>query len=164
MNYAKAAVPGLSQPLLQFVSGNVPTLEMELFLDTNEAVGVNGKTIAAAGSDVRLLTQQITGLMSIDSSTHAPPVLVFSWASLSFTCLLARVVQRFVMFLPDGTPVRARLQVSFQGYINAITESKEVKRAYGRLQTNAGRLAQGDTLSKIAGVLLAAPRCGAPSP
>ena len=77
MNYAKAAVPGLSQPLLQFVSGNVPTLEMELFLDTNEAVGVNGKTIAAAGSDVRLLTQQITGLMSIDSSTHAPPVLCF---------------------------------------------------------------------------------------
>lgn len=156
MNYAKAAVPGLSQPLLQFVSGNVPTLEMELFLDTNEAVGVNGKTIAAAGSDVRLLTQQITGLMSIDSSTHAPPVLVFSWASLSFTCLLARVVQRFVMFLPDGTPVRARLQVSFQGYINAITESKEVKRQtadYSKTYV----VAQGDTLSKIAGVLFGNP-------
>src|SRR5262249_42615210 len=66
INYAKAAVPGLSQPLLQFVNGNVPTLEMELFLDSNEAVQINGKTIATAGSDVRKLTEQITNLMVID--------------------------------------------------------------------------------------------------
>src|SRR5579884_1720997 len=128
INYARAAVPGLSQPLLQFVNGNVPTLEMELFLDTNEAVQSNGSVIAAAGSDVRTLTQQITNLMAIDSSTHAPPILLFTWASLSFTCVLARATQKFVMFLSDGTPVRARLQVSFQGYNNATTESKEVKR------------------------------------
>ena len=60
------------------------------------------------------------------------------------------------MFLPDGTPVRARLQVSFQGYINAITESKEVKRQtadYSKTYV----VAQGDTLSKIAGVLFGNP-------
>src|SRR5580658_4789039 len=84
INYAKAAIPGLSQPLLQFVNGNVPTLEMELFLDSSEAVQINGKTIAAAGSDVRTLTSQITNLMTIDSTTHAPPVVVFAWGSLSF--------------------------------------------------------------------------------
>lgn len=115
INYAKAAIPGLSQPLLQFVNGNVPALEMELFLDTNEAVQINGKIIAAAGSDVRNLTQQITNLMVIDSTTHAPPIVVFTWSSLSFTCVLARVSQKFVMFLADGTQVRARLQVLFQG-------------------------------------------------
>ncbi len=150
INYAKAAVPGLSQPLLQFVNGNVPALEMELFLDTNETVSINGKTIATAGSDVRALTQQITDLMTIDSSTHAPPVIVFTWASLSFTCVLARAVQKFVMFLQDGTPVRARLQVVFHGYNNANNESKEVKRQtadYSKSYT----VAQGDTLSKIAG-------------
>src|ERR1700730_17520425 len=86
INYAKAAVPGLSQPILQFVNGNVPTLEMELFLDTNEAAQINGRTVAAAGSDVRTLTHQITNLMAIDSTTHAPPVIVFTWSSLSFTC------------------------------------------------------------------------------
>ena len=36
INYAQAAVPGLSAPVLQFVSGNMQTLEMELFLDTYE--------------------------------------------------------------------------------------------------------------------------------
>jgi hypothetical protein len=123
INYAQAAIPGLIQPLLQFVNGNVPTLEMELFLDTNEAAQVNGKTIVAAGSDVRKLSQQITNLMAIDSTTHAPPVLVFTWSSLSFTCVLAKASQKFVMFLSDGTPVRARLQVTFHGSNSGSTQS-----------------------------------------
>jgi Contractile injection system tube protein len=156
INYAKAAVPGLGQPLLQFVNGNVPALEMELFLDTTETLQVNGKTIATAGSDVRNLTQQITNLMAIDSTTHAPPVIVFTWASLSFTCVLARAVQKFVMFLSDGTPVRARLQVSFQGYNNATTQAKETKKQtadYSKSYT----VCQGDTLSRIAGVVYGNP-------
>jgi nucleoid-associated protein YgaU len=156
INYAKAAIPGLCQPLLQFVNGNVPTLEMELFLDTNEAVQINGKTIATAGSDVRKLTQKITNLMVIDSTTHAPPVVVFTWSSLSFTCVLGRVSQKFVMFLADGTPVRARLQVLFQGYNNATTESKEIKRQTAEY-SKSYTVAQGDTLSKIAGVIYGNP-------
>ena len=152
INYAKAAVPGLSQPLLQFVNGNVPTLDMELFLDTTETLQINGKTIATAGSDVRNLTQQITNLMVIDSTTHAPPVIVFTWASLSFTCVLGRATQKFVMFLSDGTPVRARLQVSFQGYNNATTEAKEIKRQTAEY-SKSYTVGQGDTLSRIAGIV-----------
>ena len=34
INYAQSASPGSSAPLLQFVNGNLQTLEMELFLDT----------------------------------------------------------------------------------------------------------------------------------
>jgi len=156
INYAQAAIPGLSQPLLQFMNGNLPTLDMELFLDTNEATQINGRVVAAAGSDVRNLTQQITNLMAIDSTTHAPPVVVFTWSSLSFTCVLAKASQKFVMFLSDGTPVRARLQVSFHGYTTGAAESKEVKRQtadYSKSYT----VAQGDTLSKIAGVVYGDP-------
>ena len=156
INYAQAAIPGLSQPLLQFMNGNVPTLDMELFLDTTETVQVNGRTVATAGSDVRNLVQQISNLMTIDPTTHAPPVLVFTWASLSFTCVLAKAAQKFVMFLSDGTPVRARLQVSFHGYTTASTEAKEIKREtadYSKTYT----VAQGDTLSKIAGVVYGNP-------
>ncbi len=149
INYAKAAVPGLGQPLLQFVNGNTQTLEMELFLDTNETVQINGKIVATAGSDVRALTRKITDLMVIDPTTHGPPVVVFTWSSLSFTCVLARAQQKFVMFLSDGTPVRARLQVVFNSYNNAGTEPREVKREtadYSKSHT----IAQGETLSKIA--------------
>jgi hypothetical protein len=156
INYAQAAVPGLSAPILQFVNGNLQTLEMELLLDTYETHTEGGRTIAAAGSDVRTQTRKITDLMNIDRTTHAPPVLLFTWASLTFTCVLARATQQFLMFLPDGTPVRARLQVTFNEFRNADLEAKEIKREtadYSKLHV----VRQGETLSAIAATVYGDP-------
>jgi nucleoid-associated protein YgaU len=125
------------------------TLEMELFLDTWEAHDEDGRALNRARDDVRDLTRKITDFMNIDRATHAPPVLLFTWASLSFTCVLARASQKFVMFLDDGTPVRARLNVTFNGYRNPEMEAKHVKREtadYSKVHV----VMQGETLSSIA--------------
>jgi nucleoid-associated protein YgaU len=150
INYAQAAVPGLGGPILQFVNGNLQTLEMELLVDTYEEYREGNRLINRAGDDVRKLTRKITGLMEIDPSLHAPPVLLFTWGSLSFSCVLAHVSQRFIMFLPDSTPVRARLQVTFNEFTNADLEVKETKREtadYSKLHV----VSQDETLSSIAG-------------
>jgi hypothetical protein len=149
INYAQTAIPGLSAPLLQFVNGNLQTLEMELFVDSHEAHRVGSRVVNEAQSDVRLLTRQVTDLMNIEPSTHAPAVLLFTWGSLAFTCVLARVSQKFVMFRPDGVPVRARLTASFSEYRNVDLEAKEVKR---ETSNHAKRhvVSQGETLSSIA--------------
>ena len=144
INYAQTAVPGLSSPILQFVHGNLQTLEMELFLDTLETHPGSG-----ASDDVRGLVKKVTGLMRIDPATHAPPILLFTWGSLSFTCVLARASQRFIMFLPDGTPVRARLQVTFNEFRNVDLEAKEIKRETSNY-TKLYVVTQGETLSAIA--------------
>jgi hypothetical protein len=127
-NFAQVAVPGLSAPIIQFSHGNQQSLEMELFLDTYETHREGSRQIASAGDDVRKHVRQITDLMNIQPATHAPPVLLFTWGSLAFTCVLTRATQKFVLFLPDGTPVRARVQVSFSQYNNAELEAKEIKR------------------------------------
>ena len=144
-NFAQVAVPGLRGPLLQFVAGNMQTLEMELLVDSYEDQG----GAVAAGSDVRALTSRITNLMNIDPGTHAPPVLLFTWGSLSFTCVLARAGQRFIMFRPDGVPVRARLQVTFNEFINAELEAKEIKRQTADY-SHEHLVLEGETLSSIA--------------
>ena len=149
INYAQIGIPGLSSPILQFVHGNLQTLEMELFLDTYEQHREGGRTLNSAGDDVRALTHKVTNLMNIDPETHAPPVLLFTWGSLSFTCVLARVSQRFILFRPDGVPVRARLQVTFNEFRTLEQEAKEIKRetsTYTRLHV----VTQGETLSAIA--------------
>ena len=148
-NFAQMAVPGLRSPLLQFVHGNLQTLEMELMVDSYETHSSGGKTVNQAGDDVRSLTTKITGLLDINSDTHAPPILVFTWGSLSFTCVLARASQKFIMFRQDGVPVRARLQVTFNEFTNADTEAKEIKRQtanYSKIYV----VSQGETLSGIA--------------
>lgn len=147
VNYAQAAVPGLAAPLLQFAHGNMQTLEMELLLDTLEAHP--GKPGTSAGSDVREVVKKITGLMEIDPGTHAPPVLLFTWGSLTFTCVLARCSQKFIMFRTDGVPVRARLQVTFNEFRNADLEAKETKRETGDY-SKGYIVGQGETLPSIA--------------
>ena len=77
-NFAQVGVPGLSAPILQFVHGNMQTLEMELLVDTYEEHKEGNRTLNQAGEDVRNLTRKITDLMDIDPTTHAPPVLIFT--------------------------------------------------------------------------------------
>ena len=145
-NFASQAVPGLSSPLLQFVHGNLRTLEMELFFDTYER-----------HSDVRDETAKVVGLLDIDPELHAPPVLLVSWASLQFRCVLARASQKFILFLPDGRPARARLTVSFQEYVDPGRESREVKRQTSTF-SKEHTVRQGETLSAIAGRFYEDPR------
>lgn len=161
INYAQAAVPGLSAPILQFVNGNLQTLDLELFLDTYEEHREGNKVLAAKFQDVRELVRKVTGLMNIMPDTHAPPVLLFTWASLSFTCVLSKVSQKFTMFLPDGTPVRARLTVGFSEYRNIDLEAKEIKRETADF-TKRYVVGEGETLSGIAGRLYGNPRLWRP--
>ena len=148
-NFAQIAVPGLKSPLLQFVHGNLKTLEMELLVDTYEKHTSGSRVVNAAHQDVRTLTQKITHFLDINPETHAPPVLLFTWGSLVLRCVLARVSEKFIMFLPTGIPVRAKLQVTFNEFTNAEFEAKEVKREtadYSKLYT----VGQGETLTDVA--------------
>jgi hypothetical protein len=160
INYAQAAIPGLSGPILQFVNGNMATLEMELLLDSYEGYAV-GSLNVAPHSDVRELTQKFASLMEINSRTHAPPLLMFTWGSLTFECVLARVSQRFIMFLPNGTPVRARLNVTFNEYLDPEREAKIVNRQTADFSKEHVVL-QDETLSQIASKLYENPQLWRP--
>jgi hypothetical protein len=156
-NFAQAAVPGLSAPILQFVHGNMQTLEMELFLDTYEEHREAGRVLNQAREDVRKLVEKVTDLMNIEATTHAPPILLFTWSSLSFTCVLARASQKFTMFLPDGTPVRAKVQVTFNEFRNIDLEAKEIKRETADFSKRY-TVGEGETLATIAWTTYGNPR------
>src|SRR5262249_6224631 len=100
--------------------------------------------------DVRDESDKIVKLLDIDSDLHAPPVLRVAWASLQFRCVLARVGQKFIRFLDDGRPVRARLHVTFNEFIDVDQESKEVNRQSSDF-SKVHIVTRGETLSGIAG-------------
>lgn len=141
-NFASQAIPGLSGPLLQFVHGNMRTLEMELLFDTYD-------TDSFSKQDVRDLTNRVVNLTAIDPALHAPPILRVSWASLQFRCVLARVSQKFILFADDGRPVRARLNVTFNEFIDAEREAKEISRQTANF-SKVHIVTQGETISLIA--------------
>lgn len=137
-NFASQTIPGLSSPILQFVHGNLRTLEMELFFDTTDR-----------RTDVRDETQKITDLLKIDSELHAPPVLRVAWGSLQLRCVLTRASQKFVKFLEDGRPTRARINVSFSEFVDPEREAKETNRQTADF-SKVHLIQRGDTLSGLA--------------
>jgi hypothetical protein len=106
-NFQASAPPGLNNPILQFVNGNSDMLTMDLFFDTWTDGG---------RSDVTALTGRLAALLRIDAETHAPPRVEFRWGVLAFKAVIEKLSQRFTMFLSDGTPVRATLNVAFKQY------------------------------------------------
>lgn len=142
-NLAVQGIPGLSGPVVQFVNGNLRTLEMELLFDTWDTPTLPKK-------DVRVeYTDKFLKLMEIDSDLHAPPPLLVSWTSLQFQCVLARVIQKFTMFDADGKPVRARLTCTFNEVIDPEQDAKKLN-----LQTadfsKVHLVSLGETLNTIA--------------
>ncbi|MCP4448686.1 MAG: LysM peptidoglycan-binding domain-containing protein [Myxococcales bacterium] len=106
-SYQETPVPGLSNPILQFVNGAAQSLSMELLFDTF----TDGNS-----ADVSKETRRFTDLICIDADTHAPPRVQFTWGVFSFRAVIEKISQRFTMFLGDGTPVRATLSVTYKQY------------------------------------------------
>lgn len=113
--FQETPVPGLSNPILQFVNGAAEMLTMDLLFDTYTDGG---------GRDVSEDTRRFTGLLGIDADTHAPPRVEFKWGVFAFRAVVEKISQRFTMFLGDGTPVRATLGVTFKEY-RTIAEQLE---------------------------------------
>ena len=99
------------KPELHYTGGDRKKLSMELFFDTYEG-----------RSDVRQHTSKVAGLLVFNKEKHRPPKVELSWgptppggphAEFPFVGVLETLKQQFVLFLGDGTPVRAKLSVAF---------------------------------------------------
>ncbi|WP_336344133.1 CIS tube protein [Halalkalicoccus ordinarius] len=145
VTYSDQSLPGLGSPITQFVSGDAETLSMELFFDTYEA-----------GTDVRDHTDRIDGLLRVDEERHAPPVCRFAWGSLVFTAVLESASTTFTMFLPEGTPVRARIDVTFKAYTRPGEETTAAPRQSAD-RTKVWEVTGDDTLWTIAAAVYGDP-------
>jgi hypothetical protein len=117
-SFQETVIPGMANPILQFVNGTAETLSMDLLFDTY----TDGQ-----GRDVSEDTRNFTRMVAIDKKTHAPPRVEFIWGGPPFRAVVEKVSQRFTMFLGDGTPVRATLSVSFKQYRTVKEQIEDLK-------------------------------------
>jgi nucleoid-associated protein YgaU len=120
--FAEVAIPGLEQPLLQFVRGDAETLTLDLFFDgTSAAVGeipVNVATVVG----------KLAKLVSVNGVHHMPPLVRISWGDgfpgnvighkshdrQPFTAVVLSVTRKYTLFDADGAPLRATANISLK--------------------------------------------------
>jgi nucleoid-associated protein YgaU len=105
-----AATSGSNIPSTTFVSGQPQTLRLDLFFDTY-----------LEKMDVRRHTNKIAKLMEVnvreegETNKLRPPKVKFHWGlTWTFKAVITSMSQKFTLFLPTGTPVRATVAVTLQ--------------------------------------------------
>jgi len=148
---AEVAIPGLDQPIVQFVRGQTEKLTLDLFFDSTD----NGTGDTATPVTDR--TNAFYDLIKIDRDTHAPPVLLFTWGGTAFPgrnregfkCVVASVRQQYTFFSPSGVPLRAKLTVELREY-QTLGEQLRKLNLLSADHTKADVVREGDTVSAIA--------------
>jgi hypothetical protein len=163
VQFAEIAIPGLDSPLQQFVRGQTEKLTLELFFDTTDG-GMDSKALS-----VTTKTDLFYQLVKIDVRTHAPPLCEFHWNPQHFpgsgeaalgagygnqrrTCfrgVVESVTQKFTLFSPQGTPLRATLSLVMREYKTLDGQLTELN-LQSPDHTRSYVIVAGDTLAGIA--------------
>jgi nucleoid-associated protein YgaU len=150
----------------EFGSGQPATLQMQLFFDTYANVK-NGAADGGQPKDVRKeYTEAIWEMMKVDPKLGSlndkpgspsknkkgrPPVVIFQWGSTwSFKAVITSISERFTLFLPDGTPVRSTLDVTFQQVQDKHDHPATNPTSGGVGGERVWTVSEGDTLAWIA--------------
>lgn len=81
-----------------------------------------------------------------DSTTHQPPFVQLQWGLLLYNCKLTNMTVSFKLFKPDGTPLRAEADCTFEGVIDEEKLAGIENRQSPDL-THIRTVKEGDTLS-----------------
>ena len=143
---------------LEYSGGAPATLKLQLLFDTYEEYREGTRVINQAGDDVRTYTKALWDMMKAsDKKTNAatdkgePPHVRFEWGKLwSFEAVIDSLSQKFTLFLPNGTPVRATLDVSFKQIVDEGQYPRQNPTSGGAPGERLRTIRDGETLAWIA--------------
>lgn len=146
-NFSEIPIPGLESPPLQFVRGGCEKLVAELLADTSDTLeDVRGK-----------YTTRLRNLMRINPDLHAPPIVRLIWDDQVFKGVIDSLNITFVLFTPDGVPLRAKLNMTLKEYRPVEIQVKEIPTNSPDVD-KVHTLVRGETLADVSWKAYADPR------
>jgi nucleoid-associated protein YgaU len=137
-NFAEIAIPGLETPPLQYVRGSAKKLTTELLLDTSDTL-----------EDVRKRTDPLQRLMKVNGELHAPPIVRLVWDGEVFLGVVESLTINFVLFMPTGVPLRAKIGLALIEYRTVEEQIAETPRHSPDVE-KSHVVRRGDSLASVA--------------
>jgi hypothetical protein len=131
----------------EFNGANPQTLQMEIFLDQS-----NGGAESVASKVATLIEWVKPTESSVKKKKPQPPILVFEWgtngALTDFRAYLKQLTAKYVLFQPDGTPIRATANITLE---EAPVPPKKQNPTSGALHGRRSHLLiEGESLAAVA--------------
>jgi hypothetical protein len=138
-NFSEIDIPGLETPPIQYVRGGSETLSFDALFDTSDSQkNVRDEYVG-----------KVAALMRINSELHAPPIVQFIWESEIFQGVLSDMSVSYVLFTPEGVPMRAEVSLTFTAYRPVEVQIAERPRNSPDVEKSV-TLRRGDRLDQIA--------------
>jgi len=144
--YEEKAKNQADVPHVEFKKAGAQTLKLELFFDSYET-----------GEDVSKTTNKLWKLMESKTRQEGnttkkvpPPEVAFEWGVFRFEAVITNMTQKFTLFKMDGTPVRAKVDVTFTQYKDVNDYPAQNPTSGGGDIERVWRVVAGDRLDAIA--------------
>lgn len=137
--FSQIAVPGLETPPIQYIRGGAETLNFDALLDTSDTQ----KNVREEYVD------RIANLMRINSELHAPPIVQFIWENEIFQGVVSNLSVNYVLFTPQGVPMRAEASLQLTAYRPVEVQIAERPRNSPDVEKSC-TVRRGDRLDQIA--------------
>ena len=106
------SIVGFDVPSSQFLGGGPTTLSLDLLADTYEQKR-DVRTIFV--NKIIEMTKIYSKTVDKTTKTGRPPKVLFSWGKVfNFPAVITELKIQYILFLSDGTPVRARISLTLQ--------------------------------------------------
>lgn len=145
-SYTETAQNRSNTSQLEFQKAGCQTLKLDLMFDTYES-----------GNDVSRETEKLWDLMEVsfegqgdETRKVPPPAVMFHWGVFRFAAVITTMSQRFILFKQDGTPVRAKVTVTFKQHRDFEDYDRQNPTSGGGDIERIYRLVAGDRLDIIA--------------
>ena len=133
-------------PHVEFTKGGPQGLKLNLTFDTYES----GEDVSQVTNNLWKLMESKTRREGKKNKKVPPPEVAFEWGVFRFVAYITNMTQKFTMFKPDGTPVRAQVDVSFTQYVDREDYPNQNPTSSGGLINQIRKVIAGDRLDTIA--------------
>lgn len=121
--YNKEQPSGTAGAVTKFKKISPETVSFELIFD---GTGVTGGTgVTAKSSPTGTVAAQIASFKTVaynfNGKIHSPNYLKLTWGNLLFKCRLTSLQINYTLFTPSAVPLRAKVNATFEQYIDAQT-------------------------------------------
>jgi hypothetical protein len=124
VSYTKDKRKGIGENGKKFDKFNETSLKIDILLDETGVIpGLPKDSIIEAVNNLEKT------VYNINKDTHEPNYLKVSWGSFLFKGRLESLSYDYSLFRPDGSPLRVKISAKINGFMDPITEAKEVGRS-----------------------------------
>jgi hypothetical protein len=145
-NFTEQSKNDADTPHAEFARAGPQTLKLNLFFDTYESNSDVSKETRKLWKFMLTKTQSDSG----KGKKKEPPQVAFEWGVFKFVSYITAMTQQFTLFTQVGTPVRAKIDITFTQYIDVEDYKSQNPTSGGGPVEQVRRVVAGDRLDTIA--------------